>query len=650
MSMRIFSFLLVIGSVLQAQLLRAQQVSEISKVELENFAVGTNQDFYLAGDRLWFSLRLMKNHSSYFFSKLAHLEVYDSENKLVHQEKILLDQGKQAYGDIILPENRKTGVYSMLVYSKWMMGFEGFPIAKKQFFVYNPGMGIEDYEPDLFLEVPPFPTANLGLFHNSDKSEPVEVLDMEGNTVTLIEALPGMKIYPSQINLDAPIQLVFRNKTFNVHPSPYQWDPVGFGLEKSDDSQGWAKLVSHTDWKILEEIDTDGASRIALDKSLYGALDKFSMTVLDREGKAIWTYEYKVPKAPLGTMVVSSEVELGKRVSVDLSSFPHQTESGFFWVKNPDPESLKDFAEVLHNPNWFPAGNPELSTNLPAALSSKPSGGGSLEREFLPMAPYKEWTYRISDANPLLLPQSSRGFPIPQDYAETELNRKLFHQYFGQAEDVSGLSSPFTPDIVYRIRDYVSFEDIESFMKEIVIQTRIRKNKTTREREFRILDVTDGKPNFNRKPLILVDFHRINSMDELLKIELNQLDRVEVYYNRNTIDQTNLGEMVGNGLLAFFTKNNDFSLKNNIPSERYFLKDLKVSRKFPDQSLNEADRTKKYEVNLLKPQFFDPLLKFNRGRARVQIPYLDYPGELLLETWVFENDNYSVLRRTIKVD
>lgn len=107
---------------------------ERKSAELENFVVITDQDFYLAGDRLWFGGKLLKNHDSYRYSKLAYISIRDQEGNEILAEKMLLSDQDMIFGDFFLPENARSGIYSLVVFTKWMSGFADFPVAKKGIF------------------------------------------------------------------------------------------------------------------------------------------------------------------------------------------------------------------------------------------------------------------------------------------------------------------------------------------------------------------------------------------------------------------------------------------------------------------------------------------------------------------------------------
>ncbi|MCH7414153.1 hypothetical protein MM213_11690 [Belliella sp. R4-6] len=611
---------------------------------LENFVITTNQDFYLAGDRLWFAMKLMRNHEDYLYSKLAYVEIYDSEQNKIYNEKILLDPDRLAYGDMILPENANSGLYTLFIYTKWMNNFEDFPVSKKQFLVKNPSIEGSETKPVVYFQSPPFKSAKLSLFHTSLSSENIEVLDKNGKSIEILEEVAGMEPYYSLVPLDQPLQVIFQNQKFEVLPSPFWWDPSEYTLEKNGRSNGAFQVVTHNDWEIIEQLDFSNNSSVSLSKERHLENPTFKISVLDENGALVWMYEHQQAKPQTGNVSFPNSVEVGKGFQINFQGFGQDVEQAVLWAKIPDPQPVVNMMRIINDPNWKRVDVEETQTSLASALMNQTN---NYEMEYVPMLVYKPWEINFKNNFKNLFRTDKIDIEITEYMMENEINRKVFHEHFGQAEKVSGLSSPFIPDISYVIDEYLAFENLETFLREIVVQTRFRKNRKENTTEIRILDTTDDKVNFKRKPILLVDFYEVKSVEELSKIELHQLDRIEVYYDRNTIDQTNLGEPVGSGMLAFFTKNNDYALKNNLRSEQYLLKDVKVSRKPPVTKAPE--RFQQHAVNLFKPQFFNPKVKFYRGKAKNSVPYLDYPADLLLESWIFSNDRFEVHKKTIKV-
>lgn len=626
--------------------LKAFQTNSGENVPLENFLISTNQDLLLAGDRLWFAIQLLSNHDDYKFSKLAYFEIYGPEGSLVHQEKLLLDQDRMAYGDFILPEDGLSGVYTLYAYTKWMTGFDHFPFAKKQILVHNPKVVQAESSPKIFTHVPPFEKGTLMLFHTGDKAEPIEIQDETGKSVALFEEVPGMSVFYTQVELSQKLQVLYQGQQVWLEPSEFLLDPKEMKLQAVGKEARWAKVITHTDWQILEELKIENTQEeISLSKERYEAYPHFFITVLDRSGEVIWTYRFSNPSSPQGNISSPNSLELGKGTSINLSGFASAV-NGLLWVKIPEPQQAENLIQILEDPNWSNLEDASRKFNLAYAISS--GAKKEIETEYVPLLVYRPWSIVLAEKFPELKHQENFTFPVDQLFSELEVNRKIYHEHFDFADQVSGLQSPFTSDITYRIGDYVAFNDLENFIKEIVVQARFKKIKGSKEQEIRILDITNEKHNFKKRPLILVDFYEIKSLDELLSIPLNSIDRVEVFYERNTIYQTNLGDPVGDGLLAFFTKNNDFALKNNIAKDRYILKDVNVSRKLPDQMA--PARFDRHQVHLSKPQFFDPKIRFYRGRAKTAIPYLDYPGSLVLDFWTFEKGNYQRFQKSLRVN
>ncbi|WP_375444599.1 hypothetical protein [uncultured Fibrella sp.] len=87
----------------------------------EKLFVHTDRSFYIAGERLWFSLFCVDGtfHRPLDVSKIAYLELLDKDQKAVVQTKVALDSSRGA-GSIYLPTALLSGNYVVRAYTKWM--------------------------------------------------------------------------------------------------------------------------------------------------------------------------------------------------------------------------------------------------------------------------------------------------------------------------------------------------------------------------------------------------------------------------------------------------------------------------------------------------------------------------------------------------
>lgn len=612
-------------------------------LELENFKLITDQDFYLAGDRVWFAAKLLKNHESYRYSKLAYIAVLDASGNIIHQEKMLLTGQDMVFGDFFLSENSQTGIFSLVVYSKWMANYEDFPVGRKKFLVANPNAPTAEGRPALFWEQIPFENAPVSIFHTSDQAEVIEIQDKEGRTIEILEAVPPLKPTLSNVKPTDGYSLVFRNSSFQIEPQKWYWDPVDFSLNfkrASDDKE--LKVVTHSDWEILEKLDL-AQDKVQLDKALYQNMSSFDITVLDDSNRVHWSYRVQLPIKKSGELIISSRGKVGEPMTLDLADFSSQFKDGIVMARAETTPLISGFGDILNHPNWKNLAGESIRPNLVAALP-KVVESPFLVKDYSPMFDYKVWSTEIKTRFRSSTQSPGFSFSLSDQMLDPLINRRVYREHFDITDEVVALQSPFQADKVYQIEDYFEFPDLESFMKEIVSQVRLKKSKSQEFKEIFIANTDNEAVKFNKRPRILVDFYGPISLEEFWKLDLVTVDRIELFYNRSTIEATNLGETVGDGLIVVYTKNNEYFLKNNLGKERYFLADVSVPRR-PEFSIQGNP---KISANAL--QFMDPDLTFYRGREKGKTLNFNTAGSWLVEAWIFGNSNFELIQKRVEID
>jgi hypothetical protein len=618
------------------------QNPESQQEELENFVVITDQDFYLAGDRIWFGAKLLKNHDSYRYSKLAYISLLDHTGKKVFAEKMLLSGQDMVFGDIFLPENASSGVYSLLVYTKWMSNFEDFPVAKKDFLVINSKVPKVEGVPVIFVEKTPFQNQPYSLIHTSIDSELIEIQSEKGETLEIIEAVPALHKFQIKADYGDNIRLIFRNETYSLAASPWIWDPLDFSLRSIHGKQEGLKLTAHTGWTILEEmVPENGFFR--LNRSKYQNLEYFDISVLDQSDKVIWSYRVQNSSSRQGQMAVASKGNVRVPFKVDFAGLSKDSRDVFLLAKATENTTISDWVKVLNDPNWqILGGNSRVST-LPLALINMKSDSPDL-KDFSPMFDYKPWAIDEAKVFPTMFSPQSFSFEIPDEILEKKLNRKIYREYYEIGEEVVELESPFVPDKIYYLEEYDEFSDLESFVKQIIPQVRLKKTRGVEWKEILLANTDNQHVKFDKVPLVLIDFYTVVSLEEVWALDISRLDRVEIFYHRETVQKTNLGEKVGDGLIVIYTKNNEYAMKKNLPKSRYFLSDVQVPRR-PDHGVG---RSLKISANPL--QYLLPGLEVYRGRAKASQLEFDTAGEWRVESWVFGNGYFSRFEKSIAID
>ena len=112
---------------------------------IEKLYIHTDQELYLTGETLWFKVYYMDGvlHQPGDISKVAYVEILNSENRPVLQTKISLKNG-EGNGALFLPATINTGNYRLRAYTHWMKNFDAEFYFHKNISVVNTFRRLED--------------------------------------------------------------------------------------------------------------------------------------------------------------------------------------------------------------------------------------------------------------------------------------------------------------------------------------------------------------------------------------------------------------------------------------------------------------------------------------------------------------------------
>lgn len=111
----------------------------ISTATTENIFVHLNNTTLITGETLHCKLYCTNpvNNALSKISKIAYVDLINSDNQVVFTNKIYLDNGK-GQGDFFIPTTIETGSYKLIAYTKWMLNKNDFKTSKTDLLVINP--------------------------------------------------------------------------------------------------------------------------------------------------------------------------------------------------------------------------------------------------------------------------------------------------------------------------------------------------------------------------------------------------------------------------------------------------------------------------------------------------------------------------------
>ncbi len=126
----------------------------------EKLFVHTDRNFYLTGENLWFRIFYVDGtlHRPMELSKVAYLEILDSEGRAVLQTKVSLEEGLRN-GSFFLPASLSSGHYTVRAYTAWVRNFSPDFFFQQQITIVNPfkRMGLPLQTDPAALDVQFFP-------------------------------------------------------------------------------------------------------------------------------------------------------------------------------------------------------------------------------------------------------------------------------------------------------------------------------------------------------------------------------------------------------------------------------------------------------------------------------------------------------------
>lgn len=108
----------------------------------ERVFIQTDRDSYFWGDRIWFSAIVTGGTDNLFsgISRLLYVELYDDAGSRIDRTFVRLENGS-GNGSLTFGESEtRTGTFTLVAYTSWMLNFEAASLFTKPLQVVSPGM------------------------------------------------------------------------------------------------------------------------------------------------------------------------------------------------------------------------------------------------------------------------------------------------------------------------------------------------------------------------------------------------------------------------------------------------------------------------------------------------------------------------------
>ena len=100
--------------------------------EMENVVIHRDKSFYVAGETIWYKAYFPEKPVK---SRILHVEIIHPEGKSVYHQKLKIEDN-QAFGEIDIPADWASGLYTLRVYTLWNLNFPDQFIFQQELPIY----------------------------------------------------------------------------------------------------------------------------------------------------------------------------------------------------------------------------------------------------------------------------------------------------------------------------------------------------------------------------------------------------------------------------------------------------------------------------------------------------------------------------------
>lgn len=264
--------------------------SYVEAVPREEVFIHSDREEYIAGENLWFNIYLIDRQSlrPALKSRIAYLELLNSENRPVVQKRIYIDAG-YGPGQILIPDTLGTGRYTLRAYTSWMKNFLPDNCFMKEITIFN------SLETKIFRRKKP----DTG---NAKYAEITSLKDFAGISININNSAPD------RVNIDIKAD-----------------DPIRFG----NNDLFYIFIQSHGNIKLVKAEKLNGTSAsITIAKSLLGEGIN-QVTLFNSKGAPVCERFIYTPVREEPPVIIQSSDSFGLRNRISLEIDPGNAMAGF---------------------------------------------------------------------------------------------------------------------------------------------------------------------------------------------------------------------------------------------------------------------------------------------------------------------------------
>ncbi|MDO6390563.1 hypothetical protein Q4E40_10535 [Pontibacter sp. BT731] len=568
----------------QEQVAKAAAAQVQRQLSDEQVQLVHSQPWYMAGERLWYSA-IVRKSSTAPASRVLYVELLDAKGSTLINQRLVLEDGK-AQGDFLLPKNMPSGNYTLRAATNWMRNFSARQHWQEPLTVVNPNevkalegrpAATKPMQVRFFPESGTWPAgapakivatvtnaAGVGIAAQGI------VADTAGQTMATFKSdESGIAVFSltaaEQQELVAQVQAANYATRQVPLPKPKKQgaglvvgkvSPTGIQVNVQAQSAAGHVLVALSEGKVYFSQHVTGAGQVTV-PWLHATQPECRLLLLNTGGLVEAEQWVMLPQTA-GIAVQADRQQYGTRqqVSVTVKGLQPHT-----WLA----AAVAEQRAMLQQPNGFAVANGvrqgyETDQELWEAIARNETEA-RFRREPLvePMrqadvkAPFQQETFARQTDTAFVQALPPHVIRVTQKH----YTRTNIHEIYGLTEPHSTAPLPRLPaDRVFKLDEYVAFQDVEEAIREVSTNLRMRKKKG--RQTVRLLYVSsETKRMMKEEPLYLLDGVMLENMDEIIALDLNDIASIEIAWSEEKLYAGNLGRLVDNGMFAIYTKSGE---------------------------------------------------------------------------------------------
>ncbi|PKV67037.1 hypothetical protein [Pontibacter ramchanderi] len=568
----------------QEQVAKAAAAQVQRQLSDEQVQLVHGQPWYMAGERLWFSAAVRKN-SATPASRVLYVELLDAKGNTLVNQRLVLEEGK-AQGDFLLPSEMSSGRYTLRAATNWMRNFSAGQHWQEQLTIVNAGevkalegrpgaakpLQVRFYPESgaWAADVPTKIVANVTNAAGIGIAAQGTVTDTSGQVITTFKSdATGIAVFnlaaTAQQELIAQLQATGYAPQQVVLPKPKQQgvslavsgvSEEGIQVKVRGLSQIGHVLVAAAAGKVYFAQHVAGSETVTIPWS--DAAHPACRLLLLNTGGLVEAEQRVMISRATGIAVQTDQKQYGTRqqVTVTVKGLPPTSlltasvAAQRAVLQQPDGSVQANWVRQEHNADnelWQAIAKSETVARFTRETLVEPMRQEGIKGPYQQVAFSKQMDSAFVKALP----------PHVVNIALKHYTRTNIHDIYGLTEPHATSPLPRLPaDRVFKLDEYIAFQDVEEAIREVTTNLRMRKKKG--RQTVRLLYVAPGtKRMMKEEPLYLLDGVMLENMDEIMALDLNDIASIELAWSEEKLYAGNLGRLVDNGMFAVYTKSGE---------------------------------------------------------------------------------------------